>query len=359
MIHLYGTSIYQVSLFFNCAAFMMVLGLLLLSKHLYTGRMGATLYKYLCYSCLLDSFVGILMYLVLGKEIPLPRYAYLIVFVLQEIAIIFLIVTWLLYNYYILYESVDYIIRRAKIVALPAVAVSITCVAIEMWEYGRKVDAAFMAVEFLENTIMVVTGLLYLCLPVILVEKYKKETGKYVNYVMWPMLWPVVIGTVGNVFVPYNVKTLGYAIGLISLYFSMISIWKYEDIGHEYYNHAYLDRVRHYAKRGMKDYSAALCFRVPGDATGLPEIVHREMPKGVELIRYRSQKYVAVLEGKNKGMFKTMHQMIEEAIEEYDMTHTDKPTKAETELLLREKGENALVFVNRVADKMKKEKREA
>jgi len=340
---------FHVTLFFNVMACILTAGLLILSRQLRSREIGVRLFVCLCICNIVESVISILVYASL--ELPDSIYveSFLLFYTLEEIISLCHVFVWLMYVDYLLYRSADHLKRRWVAFAIP-VAILILLVILRgiLFFVPSISDLFFEFINTAAGEVVTVLEIVYMVVSVVFIYRYRKNTGRLVLFRISPFIIPIIIGLLISTFTDYSVRALGYSIGLINLYFSMIDIWKYEDSEHKCYNRAYMEKIREYAGDKKKDYGGALVFEVGGDIVPLMGIIDKELPKEVEVLKFGNDRLVAFLEGVNHNLLDSVSFMIEDDVGEYEDENAGEPIDMRINRVIRKKDESALAFVDRV-----------
>ncbi len=345
---------YQITIFFNFASFLMITGLLSLSNYFRQKSVPAKLFMALCFCNQIDALISILFYYgyATGK---MPPVIVSLLIALSEITVLVLSVMWIMYIIFLLYKSRDFLLRCWHFFSIAPAILALGIIVTEILMASDDYDIFLETLELYMNLMVMVLFIVYLVISVIFIYRYKKK-GNIVAFKIWPFSVPIVFTVVISVATVYYVRTLGFTIALINMYFSMIATWKYEEIGKVYLNRAYFEKIINYAKSGERQYNGALMFEISGDSETFSEIVSAEMPKNIELIRWKENVYIAFLEIRNRNFLESMVNLIEDSIKEYGEDHPNKKIYVNITKMQKKHDETTEEFINGIVNKDGKEK---
>ncbi len=341
---------YQISAFFNIMAFVLLSGLLILSKHLKANRPGERLMRIMCIAIMVDSVgltAGIFSHLLTDSAVGVVK---MLSFLIRETAVLCFVYAWLLFVDYMLYGSRDYLRRGFRIGVLPAVFVAVMFAVFAYRSYRTEESGIDIHVPYWVNVVLWMTELLYLLLTLYTIQNFRKKTGRYTSFRISPVITAVFIGIILTFITRYSVRTLGYAIALTNLYFSMMDVWRFENTDIPGYNSHYLERVREYAKLKKKDYGGIMMISRQGAPVSLTGIIWPAIPGKMETVTMDDGSCMLFMEGRNRQFAESLERLVRERLDEYADSHPDSDFKPDIRLELRKKNETPTEFIGRVTE---------
>ena len=94
---------FQSFLFFEIMSLILVSGLLMLAEHLRSGKPEAGLFKYICCFLIVDLFIEVSVYAVVGLEGTFFNILFAALYSLSETMDLFRLFFWVMYVEYLLY----------------------------------------------------------------------------------------------------------------------------------------------------------------------------------------------------------------------------------------------------------------
>lgn len=339
------------TLYFDLMSIALAMGLLFLSNHIRSDRPQNRFFKYMCLCLLINGLDEVLVYFVGELRGPFFGYIYTILYSIGMIMGPFIVFFWALYVDYLLNGSMDHIRRIYKYLLIPVILMAAIYILVYVGIfYDVAVDALMWLYTACIYTVQILQ-FLYLFVPAYRLYRYKKNTGRLLTVRLKPFLIPVVISLILSDFSFYDFDAIGYAVGLVSIYFSTIEVLKYESKTQGYFNREYLEMIRWYAENGRKDYGSVIEAKASGDQSPLPEMFKSETPSGIELVKVDNNRFIAFMQSTDRNFVDSVTSLIHDDIEEYDEEHTDSPIGAVLTQELRGRDETVPDFVNRMIDR--------
>lgn len=347
--------VFQLTLFFDMMSFIIVAGLVFLSSHLRSAKLEARLFKYMCFCLMAGSAAGVISYtLAVIDSIPSYWTFILAAYLFSDISGLIGIYFWVLFNDYMLYGSEDHLKRVRRIYLIPVAAAALLQTAVFICiEYAapsvREIVLDLMIWIFYTEGLL---NVVYLVVPAFIIWRYRRRTGRLVMFKTSPVVIPVLIAIVLTDQTEYSIVAMGFAIGLVSLFFSMTDVWKYESSTPGYFNREYLERMRYQAMNSNRDYSLAILISAGEKVQWLPEIIKSEMPKGREMIDCGSGRYAVFLHRTGRKVSELLVRRLKEDIDEYNGEHPGDAVEARIISVTRGREESPADFVCRMADEI-------
>ena len=338
---------FKITMFFDVMSLLLVGGLLFLSSQLRTDNIQAKLFKRMCYCLIIAMAVELTVGAMMELEGTVIGIIYVFLFSVSEAVNLLLTFFWVLYAEYLMYQSRDHMIRWRKIYLIPvAVMLCIEIFCATLLEFGADRGFAYITSKVVYYLLLTLCGI-YLLIPAVKICRYRKRTGRLLNFRITPFVLPILCGFAPAVRSMYFSQSLGFAVGIISLYFSMIDMWKYESRTEGYLNREYLHKLREYVVNGKKSYGSVLMVYTKGDKEQLSEIIKSEIPVGVEMVHLVGGRFLVFLQQSDKSITDAIGAMIQEDIEDYNHKHQNTYLEASCESVHRRRDESVTDFVDR------------
>ncbi len=312
----------SVTLYGDAMAFLMILGIFILSKRVRSKRdTGIKLFSFMGLNVMLASIWNSICYALHDQTFSWCRPVELIAKTLLELSILFLVYQWLLYVDYKLHGSRDRLLRHFWGYYIP-IQIFVIILILNLFT-----GIVFTITDDMRYTptivywIMEIMEYFYILLSGINIYINKKRTGKNRFFRFNPVILPILIGTLFTIFTKYSASSLGVAVGLTFLYFSLIDTWKYEDSQTGFYNKAYLDHILELKSSGRYSFNSIITFEAGGDALAFSRILNDELPKDSEIISVGSGRFLFLTESENRSTLEALSALVRESAEEYDAAH--------------------------------------
>ena len=348
---LLGIPLLQVSIFLDLASFYLIGGLLLLSNKLSLKENNprTKFFVLLCIFNLLDSLLSIIWYgsmFITGRTVSflatVDTFA-------SELSFIGFCAGWSAYVLYMLYESKDMVTRGFKKAIRPATGCLVVLVLINgVASHYTESSPKLLGVVTVTSSLIHLIELGFFIGSGVVIYRYRRSHLNSPTIRVMPFIVPMVLTMGLTEYMSFSVMSFGCSVALIDLYFSMIEIWKYKDSDQSYYKSEYVEEIVKEAESGKRTLGSALYIDVSGNADELPNIVNAELPHGMELVRINKDDFVVFVESRKQTFLKSLCDIIEDVILEYDEEHPDDLINVEISVLRINDDEPPGDFVGRM-----------
>ena len=335
----------MVSAYNGIIAALIAFGLLILPNRKYMkNKTESRLFSLLCTSTLVAAFSTIACSWVSSQNPSWGHIVILILWTVFEAAILFMVYQWVLYVDFRLYESRDQLTRRYKWLVIPP-AFFILLLVVNFFTgilFSIQEDMTYDP-TVLYYFMTAVEGI-YILISVVQIIKYDKNNpGKRIFNILFPLVF-MIGGSLVDAFTGYSATALGFAVGLLLLYYSMIKGWRYKDDESGYYNNAYLKGILSGESREAESIRGVILFEVKGDEKEFEKILKNEMPPDGIIIHDKKKRFILFTGSGNAGDLKFITSMVEDAAAEDMVEGVSLSVKCDT----RKNGEDAKTFWGRV-----------
>ena len=198
--------------------------------------------------------------------------------------------------------------------------------------------------------IIMVLEFIYFLSSVIVVKLFDRKTMKKRFVRVTPMLLSVGAAILSQFFTPYDTGIMGFAIGVILLYFSLVSELRFVDEESGLYNTGYLSHLFDLAISGKNTVKSALIFEIEGNATAGMQILRDNLQVEGDVIRQEKRKCLMFSNSDSHSTMQYLSSLVEEAAEKYNTVHPDDRIVITARCRMRNEGEDAFNFLHTVAE---------
>ncbi|MCR5502810.1 MAG: hypothetical protein K6F53_07360 [Lachnospiraceae bacterium] len=334
----------RVTVCLDIMAFLMVFGLILLSSRI-RKKSGSSprLFLAVSISIMTAAFGNGLLCAMKDQTFPAAGPIAFFGATLQYASYLMLSYQWLLYADYRLYSSRDHLIRHYRKLLIPVGAFLLLLLINPFTGIMFRLGGAHELIPGVLFYGMTILSLVYFVFFLILMTRAKKSGIRMHFFRAASLLIPVLAALFVSVATAHDVSALGFAVGLIFLYFSMIDEWRFNDPETGLYNKEYLQYLSEPARARRRDIRSVMTFETRKDPLVLSEILKKELPKGAELVRAGEGKFILISDSGEKAPLNLLKSIVLETVEEYG--EGEDPFEVRTDIKIRKKGEDAESFL--------------
>ncbi|MCR5654454.1 MAG: hypothetical protein K6G07_02295 [Lachnospiraceae bacterium] len=337
----------MVTLYTDFMAIMLVLGLVVLSYRLKKDKIENKIFLAMCFSLIADALGGILTYSMHYQTAPWTRYVSFFGKTLMELGAGLMLYQWIVYVDYKLYHSLDHFKRNYRGFFVPLLIFMVLLLVNPFIHLMFDIGENNWAEPTILYHVMEVLELLYFFFTFVLILQARKKKVKMHFFHIRPLLIPILLAIVMAELTNYSAIPLGFAIGLVNLYFSMVNAWQYEDAQTGFYNTAYLELLEEQIKTGAQDVRSVIIMEANGDHEAFVKHLQASVPRDRNLVQLSDDRF-AIFEANGKRTLMDMViALMEEDMEEYDEEHPDAKVELKVNGYIRKKGEDAIEFVHK------------
>ncbi len=326
-----------------------VLGLMLLSVYIRKReRPDSKIFFVMCVDCIIMCVFLSINVLMRYRDFPGARLITLISMTASELTIVMFLLTWLNFVDYMIYGSNDHILRHIKAYSVPVF------VEAGLYLINLFTNLVFkFGIVFTVNDDLIyrrcpgffVTKLIeiaYAVATIAMIVRFRKRTKAPVFIKISPFMIPLVLGSVVSIVSDYSAHSLGIAVGLIMLHFSMMDGFCYVDERYGCYNRAYLSYVGNFAKKKGISGGTGIVFEVEDKLKEFSDILRDEKPANADVVYMGDGRFIMISGTQRKSSVEMLIELITEACEEnsirfrstYGIREKDEASKAFLERLL-------------------------
>ena len=332
-----------VSVYSDSMAFLLILGLTIIPrKRDAVDGTRERMFFALCLLSMINALGSCVAYAVHGQSGSFFMSIELAAKTVLEVALLLMAYQWLMYVDYMLYRSRDQLARRYKYFFLPILILLVLLlvnlftgvlftIQPDMSYRSTWVYYVLMAVEYI-----------YFAFAFGIIYQYSTKYKHSQVFRITPIIIPVILGTLVNILTDYSASPLGFAIGLVLLYFSFIDSFRYDDEKSGYYNRSYLVGLVEGNEKGADAFCGAICFEASGDgAKELPEILRSELPAKSTIAHIDGGRYILLTRSRRMSDLGFIADMVEDAAE--------GKVSISTQCFTRGKDQSAAAFIKEAA----------
>ena len=336
-----------ISCYLDAAAILAMLLLLVLSERLRQRKTPSYERFYRFAATVLATCVICLVYNAMYMQ-PAPwcRRVALVSRTVREYAVMLVVLQWSAYVYRKLYgeAALRPVVRGAFLLPAAVFAALLfvnlfTGIIFTLSPDNRMVPmplyTALFAVDFL-----------YFISSIVIVRLYDRKAARTRMFGIMPMVVFVIIGSVPQFFADYDIGILGFAVGVILLYFSTINELRFIDEESGLYNRAYLYTVMNLTISGRRVFKSVLIFETTGNLRAAFDILRNETQRYGDIIRVDSNRFLVFTEQESLAMIRMWSSVVTDAAEKYSAAHPGETVAIRGRGRLREASEDVFAFIN-------------
>ncbi len=335
-----------VTIYADISAIILVVGLMVLSGRIHTKNFESKLFLTICILIVMDALGSAGSYAMHYQSPGWCASAEMFFKTFMEVSALLLVFVWMLYVDYKLYASKDHILRNFKIHGVITAFFEIMLIINPLTRIMFTLDGNNWFVPTPLYHLMEFVEIAYVALTFYQLHNYRKNNNKLHFFKISPMMIPIFIGLLVSEFTNFAAIPLGLSIGVISLYFSMMKTFRYEEMGTGFYNKAYLSELSTIAGTIGYDYLCAICININEEECFKKSLI-KEIPKDREIIHLEKGKYLFFTDKGKMNLIKMLKVMLMDAAAEYEDNHKGVDVGLEVLSVNRKKNESADDFIKR------------
>jgi len=195
-----------------------------------------------------------------------------------------------------------------------------------------------------------VTNLLLYLSTAVAVWLYDRRSEKVRFLSVTPMILPVFISILPQFFTPYNTGIMGFAIGAILLYLSMVDEDRFLDIESGLYNKSFLAYLMDMALTGKNDARSALILDIDGNLPAGFEILRNVLHQERDVIRMEEKNCLMFSETESRSVLQILSTHVEEAVAAHNAEHPEEKVRIAVRSRMRLEDEDAITFLRTVSE---------
>ena len=348
---IYGTSV--VSCYADAAALLVMILLMLLSERFRRRQHDPSLrlFYLLSLSLLVTCVMSFLCHAAYKQPAPWCHTMAIVCRTLWECLTFFIILLWSGYVAVKLHWDKKRLLVPAMLYALPFCVFTVLLIV----NLFRGIIFSYSADNQCEYTwlyyFFVAVETVFFIVPLILVRTYDTKEQKVRFLKVMPMIAPVEIGVAVQFFLPYQADVLGFAIGALLLYFSMVDEFRFQDAESGLYNQGFLS---YFMDRAMVDkniVNSALILEADGYLPGCFEVLRSTLHQEYDVIRIEEKRFLMFSGTESRSVLQLLSTHVEEAVVKYNKEHPQEPVLLTVHSRIRVKDEEPFAFLRSVVEK--------
>ncbi|MCR5625997.1 MAG: hypothetical protein K6F99_01640 [Lachnospiraceae bacterium] len=312
-----------VTIYTDAMAIIMMCGLLFLSERNKKNTTENRLFSAMCYFTIINAFFGGISYAMKGNMAGWTMIVELISKTVVELSLLIINFQWLLFVDYKVNGSRDHLYRKYKkysyLIFAFVILLFVNLYTGIMFTItpGNDYRATFL------YYLMEAVEYLFFLLSVIIVIIYRRSHRGLYYFRILPLVTPIVFCEIISQLSSFSLTSIGIAIGLVNLYFSMMNVWQYEDSELGCFNRNYFVRLKAYAKENHREYKGLIIFETKGNEKKLAYILNNELPKNNDLIHYTKGVFVFFIEQGKQDFLEMIRDNVIDAVEIHNRENND------------------------------------
>lgn len=325
----------------DSVAFLLLAGMFVLAKPIWNRKnMESRLFRMLFLFSMLNCVGNGISYSLRYQSFDMARPLAMLSCTILEASVLLLLFVWVTYVDYSLYRSRDHLLRAYLIWFIPiAVFVALLIINLPTGIVFYINDQTVFTPRLLYKLIEY-TEYFYLIASILVLFRYHRMNGNPRFFKVWSFLAPILIGSFVTDFTSYSLRSLGIAIGLVTLLFSMENYWRFLDETSGFYNAEYLPFIFTFPDTKER-FISAVRVETEGDEKTAANALKKATPENSEMIHLAKGEYLLLSDNSKKSVLRMFADILSDAVEDAGLT-------ASTELFVRKKEETPLDFAIRI-----------
>ena len=336
-------NVFVMALCSDAAALLILVVLLVLSKKNdgikdREGRFFRRMLRIMVCMCVFE----LLLYGIESRTIPGNNQLAGVMMTLYEITGTLMIFAWLSYVNFRLYHNRDHLKRTKGRYLLPMLAMLCLDV-INVFTgifFSFEGDIAFQITPLYYVFEGIKTASFYGAF--FMLFYHKKHFPDRKIFSVWPVLIPMLIGSVISTFTVYPGLCLGLSLGLLILFGMLMNEGRCVDPETGFFVPLYLEQVKEKIKSGGYDPESAILISVAGSVKESAPLISEQLPEDSETIRMGEKELLVLSTVQKRGPLFMVQEDVEAVLSEAGIP-------CEIRLLLRKKEEDPVAFLERVS----------
>lgn len=346
---IYGEAI--VSCYVNAASLLMMVLLLLLSKRFRKrGNRSIRIFYWITFFVTIDSILLFLNYAMYMQTAPWCHTVAMITKTACECLTILMVAQWLFFVDNKLYGIRKRYSISYKLVLLPFV---ISFILLMVNPFTEIVFTYSSANKFEHKTPMLVIWsieFLYLCSAAAFAWYFDRKTMKIRLLHVSPMIFSVALVFCAQLFLPYQLGILGFAVGVMMMYFSMVDEMRFVDDETGLYNKTYLAYLFDMALAGKNDVRCALILTTEGNLPASVQILLNVLHENGDVIRLEENRFLMLSKDDSYSTVQYLSSLMAESVDRHNSDYPDKKVQISVRCRMRSGEEDSFKFLQSMMD---------
>ena len=267
-----------------------------------------------------------------------------------ESIVLWLNALWLLYVYLKLYGSEKRNLSAFLLTVSPIVILQAALIVnlFTGFAFTYSAENRFRPTPYI--FVIYLIEFLYFSFSALIVRRFDQKAGKIRFLSVTPMIVSVFGFSAVQLFLPYHIGVIGFAIGITLLYFSMMGEIHYVDAESGLYNKGYLAYLFDLAIAGKNDARSALIIEADGNISACCGILRDVLHRNGDVIRTEDRRFLMFSGTDSRSTMQYYSSLVEESVEKYVAEHPDEKAAIVVRCRMRAPGEDAFTFLRTVTD---------
>ena len=302
----------------SMAAVLLILGVLVMTlRRKTTGSKADTAYLLLIITVLAATLSDLYLAFFDNPEDPGPYVLLVIMETILEISVNLMLLAWLLYVFFTMYDSMDYLRRKFLLYIVPILVMVVFDIINVFTGWIWYFDENMV---YHETDLYMVLNLIryaYLFISIYQYQRYKKENGHIQFFKIWPFIVPIVWGSLLEGFTPVYAFPFGAAIGATMLYIMSSQKVSFTDEESGFYNIHYLNMLRDKIRAGENESEPHLVIHyrlATGNDNDMKEFfsqLKKILPDFCDTVKIGDTHYITIIYGNTRGLINLLSEDIE------------------------------------------------
>ncbi|MBR4515640.1 MAG: hypothetical protein IKO61_12245 [Lachnospiraceae bacterium] len=238
---------------------------------------------------------------------------------LNEVLVLGFLFHWMIFVDYLLYGSRDHLERKYRPTTIPIIVCVVALFVNTFTNFLFEFDDNQIFIAKPAYWVIVAIEYLYMLDTVVLLLKfYAKSSGPRFIRVL-PFIVPFVAGSVISRLSPYEVRSLGMAVGLVLLHFSLMNERCYRDEETGFYNVAFLKYIAGFAAEHDSEGGCSIIFDGAEKEEELGAIIRDELPGKCAVVNMGHGRFMVLAQTQSKTAINLFINAVKEAAHEENM----------------------------------------
>ena len=198
--------------------------------------------------------------------------------------------------------------------------------------------------------LMMATNFLLFLSSAVAVWHYDRKNSKVRFLRLTPMIISVFVALLPQFFSPYSTGIMGYAIGMLLFYFSMITEIQFIDEESGLYNRGYLTYLFDMALAGKDSTHSALILEADGNMPACFEILTNVLHQNGDVVRVEDKKFMMFSRIDSRSTMGYISSLVDEAVEKHNKEHPDEKVKISQRCSMRTGGQDSFAFLSSIME---------
>ena len=302
----------------SMAAVLLILGVLVMTlRRKTTGSKVYTAYLLLIITVLAATLSDLYLAFFDNPEDPGPYVLLVIMETILEINVNLMLLAWLLYVFFTMYDSMDYLRRKFLLYIVPILVMVVFDIINVFTGWIWYFDENMV---YQETDLYLVLNLIryaYLFISIYQYQRYKKENGHIQFFTIWPFIVPITWGTLLEVFTPVYGFSFGAAIGITMLFIMSSQKVSFTDEESGFYNIHYLNMLRDKIRAGENESEPHLVIHyrlATGNDNDMKDFfsqLREILPDFCDTVKIDDTHYITIIYGNTRGLINLLSEDIE------------------------------------------------